>query len=63
MGDMNARTKDHEDVVLYPGDHGEDDILSREFNGNPKCPRNNQDVTGNKYGKKLVEFATQPTPI
>ena len=56
MGDMNARTRDYEDIVSLVGNEGDNFTPLDEPCTLPKCLRNNQDKKGNKYGKKLVEL-------
>ena len=56
MGDMNARTNNYEDVILYPGENDNNLTPQDNFFLQKKFLRNNQDHRGNKYGKKLIEL-------
>ena len=56
MGDMNARTKDYEDVISSPGEEGGNHLPIQGLLAQQRCARNSQDQRGNKYGKKLIDL-------
>ncbi len=53
MGDFNSRTGSLEDLLIKDK---HEDCPYDDFFSNAKSKRNNQDLTTNKYGKKLVEY-------
>ena len=59
IGDFNARTKTFEDTLAKEKHLNE--FLPQSFYSKIKTERSNQDITENRYGKKLIEYcvATQ----